>query len=65
MSIYRAKGRPFRGHPVGATFEADLDRNLEARAINRGSLELLERSTTRLVEGSYRLPTTQKERSNA
>jgi hypothetical protein len=37
--------RRYRGHEPGTTFEAQLDRNAEARAIRRGDIRLL-----RLVE---------------
>lgn len=37
--------RRYRGHEPGTTFEAQLERNAEARAIQRGDIRLL-----RLVE---------------
>lgn len=54
---YRVVGkRAYRGHAPGAEFEARLDRAAEIRAVNRGSIRLLERVTVDLVPGSYRLP---------
>lgn len=48
--------RPFKGFQPGDEFEADLDPGMEARAIHRGSIRLIERLTADLVPGSYRLP---------
>lgn len=48
--------RAYRGHQPGEEFEARLDRAAETRAINRGSIRLLERFTADLTAGSYRLP---------
>ncbi len=57
MSVYLVTGRnEFRSHKPGETFEASLDPLLEVRAIRRGNIELVERSTPCLIEGSYRLP---------
>lgn len=57
MSAYRVSGsRGYRGHPPGAVFEAALDRAAEARALARGDIELLERTTPVLQPGSYKLP---------
>ena len=55
MSVYEIL-RPYRGHRQGARVEMVLDRMVEERAIRRGAVALLERSTPCLVEGSYRLP---------
>ncbi len=57
MSIYEVTARQeYRGHKPGDRFEAQLDRNAEARAMRRGAIKLIHRSVPRLVEGSYRLP---------
>lgn len=55
--LYRVLGsRAYRGHEPGTTFEAVLAPTVEARAIRRGAVELLERVTPALKEGSYALP---------
>jgi hypothetical protein len=43
-------------HRAGAQFEARLDTRAEARAVARGSIQLLERIPADLVPGSFRLP---------
>ncbi len=55
MSIYRVTGLKFKGYDTGETFESVLPRPLERRAIARGQIELVERSTPALVPGSYTL----------
>jgi hypothetical protein len=63
LGRYRVVGRrAYRGHQPGEEFEACLDRDAEGRAINRGSIRLLERVPAELKPGSYRLPVTTKER---
>lgn len=57
LGVYEVCGRRiYRGHMPGEVFEARLDPNAEARAINRGSIRLLERVAADLPPGSYRLP---------
>lgn len=57
MSIYRVTGRAtYRGHNPGELFEAVLDQGAEERAFTRGNIKLVERSTPRLKDGSYRRP---------
>ena len=57
MSVYEIVGtRGFRGHRQGVRMEMILDQMIEKRAIRRGAVVLIERSTPCLVEGSYRLP---------
>jgi hypothetical protein len=57
MSLYLVSGlRDYRGHPPGSKFEAVLDEAAESRAIRRGAIQLIEKSTPRLKEGSYALP---------
>ncbi len=57
MSVYKVTGSSeFRGHQPGETFEAQLPEGMERRALRRGNIELVERSTPALVPGSYRLP---------
>jgi len=54
---YRVKGTmAFRGHQPGEEFVATLNPNMERRALQRGSIVLLERVIPALREGSYRLP---------
>jgi len=48
--------REYRGHQPGSTFEAQLDPNVEQRAITRGDITLLARVTPGLEPGSYTLP---------
>lgn len=48
--------RPYRGHQPGATFEAQLEPVIEARATARGAITLLERVEPGLEPGSYTLP---------
>jgi len=57
MSLYLVTGPfRFRDHAPGQVFEANLPPDAEARAIERGNVVLLERSTPALRPGSYRLP---------
>lgn len=57
MGRYRVTGkRAYRGHLPGSEFEAVLDPNAEHRAINRGSITLLERLHADLPRGRYKLP---------
>jgi hypothetical protein len=57
LGRYRVVGnRAFRGHEPGTVFEAVLDERQEARAIARGTIDLLERIPADLPAGSYRLP---------
>lgn len=57
MSVYQVTGQlDYRGHRPGTRFEATLDPRAEQRAVNRGSIRLLERSTPMLEPGSYTLP---------
>ncbi len=48
--------RQYRWHKPGATFEAQLDPLAEQRAIERGSIRVLEVVKPGLVNGSYALP---------
>lgn len=55
--VYEVTGsRRFRGHEPGTVFVARLETGPEARAIERGSIRLLERVTPSLRPGSYTLP---------
>jgi hypothetical protein len=57
MSLYLVKGRTgYRGHDYGQVFEAVLEERAEERALSRGNIELVERSTPSLKPGSYRMP---------
>lgn len=63
MSRYRILGvRDYRGHRPGDEVEMVLTDQEETRAVQRGAIELLERSEVGLVKGSYKLP---KKRSTA
>ena len=57
MTIYRVVGRGYRGHQPGDLFEARLDPGAEARAIGRGDIHIVERSTPSVRSVRYRLPT--------
>lgn len=60
MSVYLVTGRTgYRGHQTNATFEANLEKAAEVRAIRRGAIVLLERSQPSLKAGSYKLPRAQ------
>ena len=57
MSLYLVSGRlPFREHQPSTIFEAVLEPDAEARALRRGNITLLERSTPTIQPGSYSLP---------
>jgi hypothetical protein len=57
VTVYRVEGRlAYRGHPAGSVFEATLEQAAEARAVGRGAIRILERSTPSIKQGSYRLP---------
>ncbi len=54
---YRVTGkRQYRWHAPGTVFEAKLDPDAERRAIERGSIEVLEVIQPELQNGSYVLP---------
>ena len=64
MSLYKVIGPvPYRNHPPGSTFEADLEEKAEERAIRRKAIELLDRKQPSLRDGSWTLP--KKEGSDA
>jgi hypothetical protein len=48
--------RQYRWHKPGTVFEAILDPDAEMRAIERGSIRVLEVIDPQLETGSYRLP---------
>lgn len=57
MTLYRVtRQRPYRGHEPLTVFEANLDPATEGRALARGDIEILDRSTPSLQPGSYRIP---------
>lgn len=57
LGRYEVTGRfAYRGHQPGSIFEARLPDNAEIRAINRGSIRLIERVADDLRPSSYRLP---------
>jgi hypothetical protein len=42
MTLYKVTGlTPFDDHQPGEEFEADLDEDLESRAVERGSIEIV------------------------
>lgn len=43
MTLYVVTGAKFHGHAPGEQFDADLDPGQEARAIQRGSIRVVER----------------------
>lgn len=57
MTRYLVTGRrQYRWHKPGTVFEATLDPDAERRAIERGSIRILEVVTPKLENGSYTLP---------
>lgn len=55
--LYLVTGpRKYRWHDPGTTFEARLDPDAERRAIERGSIRVLEVVQPALKNGSYVLP---------
>lgn len=57
MTVYRVIGAVrYREHDPGTVFEAVLDPAAEQRAIDRGDIEVIERTTPGLIPGSWRLP---------
>lgn len=57
LGVYQVVGtRAYRGHQPGEVFESVLDPAAEARAIDRGSIRLLDRLEADLPHGKYRLP---------
>jgi hypothetical protein len=48
--------RNYRGHEPGTIFEARLNPNAEARAINRGDIRLLRQIEPTIQPGSYTFP---------
>jgi hypothetical protein len=58
MALYLVTGNRsvFGGQKPGSTFEALIERDAEERAVRRGDIRVLERSTPALRPGSYRLP---------
>ena len=54
---YMVKGSmAYRGHQPGEEFVGSLDVNVERRAVDRGSIVLLERVTPAITPGSCTLP---------
>ena len=57
MTIYRVTGQTaYRERKPGETFEASLAPDVEARALKRGAIEIIERSTPRIQPGKWKLP---------
>ena len=53
MGTYKVTGNVgFDGHKPGEVFEADLDEDLEARAIERGSISVSKEKPTTKKEAS-------------
>lgn len=55
MTVYRVERGTFNGYKAGQEFEARLDPSMERRAVDRGTIAVVEESTPALVPGSYRL----------
>jgi hypothetical protein len=57
VTLYLVVGRlDYREHPPGQIFEADLDPAAEQRAVERGNIEIIDSSPTRIRPGSWTLP---------
>lgn len=57
MSVYEVTGRmEYRGHQPGERFEAVLDRMVEARALMRGNIKVINNDPTTIPAGSFTLP---------
>jgi hypothetical protein len=57
MSVYKVVGpRRYRGHRPGDLFEARLDPGAEARAIGRGDIVVIDRSSPTVQPGTYTFP---------
>ena len=57
FGIYKVTGsRSYRGHEPGTEFTAQLDRNAQIRAVNRGDILLLEWIIPALEPGSVTFP---------
>lgn len=57
MTLYLVTGTTsYREHEPGQTFEASLPPDVEARALKRGAIEILERSTPRIQPSRWRPP---------
>jgi hypothetical protein len=55
--VYRVLSRwRYRRHDLGEVFEADLEPDVETRAIELGVIELLERKTTSIAETEFTPP---------
>lgn len=54
MSVYLVKRGAYRGYRAGERFEANLPEAVEARAVERGTIEVMEVSRPALPDG-YRL----------
>jgi hypothetical protein len=57
FGMYEVMGsRSYRGHAPGTTFTAQLDRNAQIRAMNRGDIRLVEWIVPALKPGSFIFP---------
>ena len=57
MTIYLVTGpRRYRDHDPGDRFEADLERDVEDRAVRVGAIRVLSRQRTTITPGSFRPP---------
>jgi hypothetical protein len=57
MALYLVRGPlRYRDHDVGETFEAHLDPDVEARALELGTIEVLNPDPPGLRPGSWTLP---------
>lgn len=57
MSLYRVTGqRAYRGYQPGSQFEASLDPSAEQRAVARGDITVIQRSTPTIQPERYTPP---------
>ena len=57
MTIYQVIGtRDYAGYTPGEKFEATLEPRAEARAIKRGNIVIVKKSTPRVKKSNLRMP---------
>ena len=57
FGVYEVTGsRNYRGHEPGTEFTAQLERNAQIRAVNRGDIRLLDWIVPALEAGSFTFP---------
>lgn len=55
-TYYVSGNRRYRGHEPGTTFDASLERNAERRAVARGDIKLVKRTTPTVQPGTFTFP---------